>query len=256
MTTSAAVKALLRRRYAAPEWALFFEVADSTGAAQRRYADAVAMNLFPSRGLSVHGFEIKVSKSDFMNEIRNPKKSAAVQQFCDRWWIVAPENAVDETLLPETWGWMQVTDTQLRIRKEAPKLAPVDLSRQFVAAMVRRASEVDNSEIEKIVALRMEEREKSLQRHIDQEVERRTRAGTEALKAIEDLKKKLGDDESWRYLNTDEIASAVRLVRRAGLTATYSGLRALEKDLQAAAKRVSKALNEPFGEQMGLEAAE
>ena len=58
-----------------------------------RYADAVAMNLFPSRGLALHGFEIKVSKSDFKSEIENPEKSVPVQQYCDHWWIVAPAEA-------------------------------------------------------------------------------------------------------------------------------------------------------------------
>lgn len=52
------VKSLLRARFCSPEWAIFFEVGDGTGSAQRRWADAVAMNMYPSRGL-----EIQVSKS-------------------------------------------------------------------------------------------------------------------------------------------------------------------------------------------------
>ena len=59
-TSAADIHAALRLRYAQPEWAIMFEVANGTGAAQRRYADAIAMNLFPSRGLCVHGFEVKV----------------------------------------------------------------------------------------------------------------------------------------------------------------------------------------------------
>ncbi len=37
------VYAALRERFAAPEWAIFFEVANGTGHHGRRYADAVAM---------------------------------------------------------------------------------------------------------------------------------------------------------------------------------------------------------------------
>ena len=33
-----------------------------------RYADAIAMNLWPSRGLAVHGFEIKISRGDWQRE--------------------------------------------------------------------------------------------------------------------------------------------------------------------------------------------
>ena len=55
--TSDDAKAALRLRCRPPEWALFFEVADSTGlAGHGRYLDAVAMNLYPSRGLELHGF--------------------------------------------------------------------------------------------------------------------------------------------------------------------------------------------------------
>lgn len=38
MSTSAHIRALLRTRYAHPEWALCFEVANGTGAVARRYA--------------------------------------------------------------------------------------------------------------------------------------------------------------------------------------------------------------------------
>ena len=68
---------LLRARYAKKgrrhQWIFLTNVRDTTGrpkGSRRRYADAVAMNLWPSKGLALHGFEIKVSRSDFLTELR------------------------------------------------------------------------------------------------------------------------------------------------------------------------------------------
>ena len=251
MTTSADIRALLRKRYQHPEWALCFEVANATGAGARRYADAVAMNLFPSRGLAIHGFEIKVSKSDFTNEIANPEKSVAVQQYCDHWWIVAPASAVDETLLPKTWGWLRVDKDKLVTVKQAPDLEAKDVTRSFMAALVRRANEVDAGEVTKLVHDQVQRMREADRQRFEREVAARTRKGDDAQKVLEELKTKLGTD-GWRLLDCDEIARAVKLVQEAGLTRTYSGLRGLEKSMLLATKQLTKALDGVMGKQLDL----
>lgn len=60
------------------------EVANSTGGEARRFADAVTIGLWPSKGYSVEGYEIKVSKSDLEHELQDITKWEAVGQFCDR----------------------------------------------------------------------------------------------------------------------------------------------------------------------------
>jgi hypothetical protein len=137
------VRAHLHRRYQAPEWALLEEVRNATGhATNERYADAVAMNLWPSRGMEVLGFEIKVRRGDWLTELKNPAKSAPIQKFCDRWWVIAGgSNIVHAEEVPETWGLMAVGSGRLMICKEAPKLEPQPLDRGFVASILRRAFE-------------------------------------------------------------------------------------------------------------------
>lgn len=254
---SATVKALLRKRYTHPEWALCFEVANQTGAGASRYADAVAMSLWPSRGLSINGFEIKVSKQDFMSEIKNPDKSVPVQQYCDFWWVVAPAKAVDETLLPENWGWIEVYETQLRVKKNAPKLEAKPADRTFMAAMIRRANEVDQAEFNKAVSLEVGRQVEDNEKRIQSEVDRRTRAATDALKQLEDLKEKIGTD-SWGLLDQDEIARAVKMVRTSGVVKTYSGIRDLHRQMAAATKRLEESIDLVCGKQekLKLEAAE
>lgn len=62
MVDANTLRQALKETYRAPEWYLGFEVGNSTGSQCRRYADAVAVNAYPSRGFEIRGFEIKVSK--------------------------------------------------------------------------------------------------------------------------------------------------------------------------------------------------
>jgi hypothetical protein len=135
---------LLRQRYCPKEWALLEEVRSFTGYGRgERYADALALNLYPSRGLELLGFEIKISKGDWKRELARPDKSAPIQRFCDRWYIVAPPGIVDKVELPPTWGLMESDKegTKLITKVEAPKLDAEPLTRAFVASVLRNATE-------------------------------------------------------------------------------------------------------------------
>ncbi|WP_237185509.1 hypothetical protein [Rothia nasimurium] len=54
----------------------------------------------------VHGFEIKVSRADWLTEHRTAgEKSEAWRSYCNYWWIVVPEQGiVKPEELPEGWG--------------------------------------------------------------------------------------------------------------------------------------------------------
>src|ERR1700693_1206177 len=70
------LRAALKRYFLHPDYGIVFEVAKSTGHAAHRHLDAVAMDLWPSRGLELHGIEIKVSKQDLKRELADPAKGA------------------------------------------------------------------------------------------------------------------------------------------------------------------------------------
>lgn len=135
-----ALLARLRKRYPPESWALFAGVPSGTGAAAGRTADALALSLWPSRGLELHGFELKTSRTDWRRELRNPAKAEAVCRFCDRWWVVAGnEDAVPAEELPPTWGLLVAKGEGLRLAKEAPKLEAQPMTRSFLAALLRKA---------------------------------------------------------------------------------------------------------------------
>lgn len=147
------IRAAIATRFAAPEWALFFEVPSGTGANAHRRADAVAMNLYPSRGLEIHGFEVKIARSDWLRELKDPDKSASVQMRCDRWWICTDDDKiVKDGELPPTWGLMVLRSGKLVVKMQAPALATPPIDRAFVASLLRAAtgSMVHRSEVERL----------------------------------------------------------------------------------------------------------
>lgn len=143
----------LRGRYKAPAYALLEQVANGTGWKADRFADAVVMSLWPSRGLTITGFEVKVSRRDYQREIHKPQKSDELMGYCDAWCIVTPRGLLDEADLadfPKTWGLMEVTAAKrLKVERPAPELDPKPLTRHFVAAVLRRQAESSDAVLER-----------------------------------------------------------------------------------------------------------
>lgn len=139
----------LKRRYTDPEWALFTEVRNQTGFGHDvKAADALAMSLYPSRGIALHGFEVKASRSDWLKELRDPEKAAVIQAYCDRWWVVAgSSDIVEESELPKNWGLLVPSGTGLKVKKSAPKLKPKKLSMSFIASILRSATRVGKEDL-------------------------------------------------------------------------------------------------------------
>ena len=137
--TSGEIADRLATKYRGEQWSLFFEVRNSTGyGVQERYADAIAMGMYPSKGLKVHGFEFKSSRTDLVNELESVAKSAAIQKYCDHWWLVlGREDLIKAGELPSTWGLMVPDGDGLRTIMVAPELKPCALDRRFVASILR-----------------------------------------------------------------------------------------------------------------------
>lgn len=148
--TEAEVLALLRTRYGqrsgnGPKWALIPHVRNgagwggSTGYGGLRTCDAIAVGLWSSTGLGLHGHEIKVSRSDWLRELKDPDKADAFRCYCDRWWVVAPAGVVRDGELPAGWGLLEVVGGKLRRKVEAPPLSPEPAPRGLIAALIRAA---------------------------------------------------------------------------------------------------------------------
>lgn len=187
MFSSNDLKLLIEKRYDSTEWAVICEVADQTGGANRR-ADAMAFNLWPSRGLEIHGFEIKVSRSDWLSELKNPEKSQALQKFCNYWWIVTPQGIIKDDEMPVTWGHLEANDSGLRQKIKAPKLEPVPLNKPFMASLLR------------CVTTQTEKNPEWFENKLEKLIEERDKRSDEHRKQLEETFQKR-DDERRQWLN-------------------------------------------------------
>lgn len=150
---------MIGARHAPPEWAFLRNVANMTGYGASRAADGIAFGLWPSRGMTLRGFEAKTSRSDWLRELKNPAKADEISAYCDEWWIAAADNTiVKEGELPPAWGLMVASKSGLRQIKAATSLAAVRvtkvLDRNFLAALLRRSTEQSNDTPEHVKALR------------------------------------------------------------------------------------------------------
>lgn len=123
------------------QWVFMTQVRSSTGSASR-IADAMAFNMYGSTGYEVIGFEIKVSRSDFLSELKDMSKSNELMSYCDKWFLVVSDAAiVKDGELPKNWGLLVLKDGKLvqKVRATATKTEPMPL--HFIASVLRRGSD-------------------------------------------------------------------------------------------------------------------
>ena len=190
----------LEKRYYLPEWAFLAQVSDRTGGASR-YADGVAMNLYPSRGLEIRGFEIKIHRGDLIKELKTPDKAEEIARFCNSWYLVTPEKLVKpEDEIPAGWGIIEVKDDESLRQVKKPLHRDADMvTKDFVASLLRRAAERDKKDFEKEVERAVEQR---LAARLESTKRQKTYEHDRALEEVKRLREQI---------NTFEEASGMKL---------------------------------------------
>jgi transcriptional regulator len=238
---------MLQKRYPAPEWALMQEVAPKTGGGTR-YADAVAVNLWSSRGHAVHGFEIKVSRSDWLRELKQPEKAEDIFQYCDYWWILAPRGIVKDGELPPTWGLLELRESGITQIKAAPKLAPIAITREFFASLMRRGQEDIQAAAERMQRLTTQRARDDIDQRVEAEVKRRSRGFVELQERVTKFAEETGIELDG-YCGTSK--AAIEMAKKLDVLtgygkkeAPFSRLTDLAAELERAAGTVRKAIQE------------
>ena len=151
----------LEKVFPAPAHVLLSQVRNGTGYSRRaRTADALVASVWPSRGLHLIGVEIKVSRSDWLKELRSPEKSTSIQNYCRHWYVATPPGIVEPGTLPTTWGLIEVSDKRTKIVTPAPTLEPQPLDMLFLCSVLRAVAEqsVAKRELQRMVEERVEEK--------------------------------------------------------------------------------------------------
>lgn len=84
-----------------------------------------------------HGHEVKVSRSDWLAELRDPSKAETFKRHMHFWWLVVPDKSIVRDDLPDEWGLIVGVKNSLRIAKRAPLLTPEPMPNGLVGALMR-----------------------------------------------------------------------------------------------------------------------
>lgn len=243
--TARQVLSAIFARHKGDEWVNFAEVADGTGSNASRRADAVCMNIWPSKGYAIHGFEIKVSRADFLHEMKDIAKAEAVGQYCDFWWLAAAPGIASVEELPASWGLMECHSNGLKIKKQAPKRQnPEPISRRFMASMLRKSRDEDKrhvaAQVDTLLQSEREQMERRLAAHLEQQKSHALQTAARNREWIEDFERRLGV-EFRGYPTPERMIERMKVAESLDLGALSRMVSACEqvKMLSEALRRVS-----------------
>lgn len=139
--TAADVRKAILSQFHGDRYVVAFEVGDDTGVQGLRRCDAMVMHCWPSDRHRILGLEIKVSRSDWLNELKDAGKSETFARHCDQFGLVAPIGVVQPGEIPTGWGYWQLQrDGRLRCGiKPIQRTDRLPMPAGMIASMMRRA---------------------------------------------------------------------------------------------------------------------
>ena len=153
------------RRYVRAE-----HVRSSLGFQSARTLDFMAVDTWGStygsdeyKGPYIHGHEVKVSRSDWLTELKDPDKSGEFIPYMHYFWlVVSDKDIVKPGELPKDWGLMVKYGESTRVITAARKLTPIPMTLLRHAALLKAAEVTAEYRAQK-----------ALQQWVGEEVERR-----------------------------------------------------------------------------------
>lgn len=138
---------LIRQKYESQNngtynrYVAFEQVGKHTGfSGTSRWIDVAVFSMWPMDGpLTRSAFEVKVSRQDFLNELRQPEKHQWCKDAFHEFWFVAPKDVVQMGEIPAGAGWMCPHGTKLYVTKQAPRNENPVLDDTLLAAFLRSA---------------------------------------------------------------------------------------------------------------------
>lgn len=242
--TAADIRAAIRRTYPDNEYALGWEVAAATGHNARRHLDCVCMSLWPSRGLTLHGLEIKVSRADWRRELKEPAKAEELARYLDLFSIVAPAGVVPVDEVPTAWGLIELKGDKLVTRKNATQTPASAPDRAFLAAMMRAAARpMDKDSLASLLNKARLEQQEENRANLERAVKAaRDEVGYE-VREWRQIKQKLqAIHPDLTFFSNEDVVRAVAVVLRSGVTRTYDGLARLSQQLTSMNADIQAAL--------------
>lgn len=232
VASSGELRARLRRKFPADQYAMLYEVRDAAGFGASRSADVVMVGLWPSRGCMIEGMEIKVSRTDWLRELKKPEKAEAFVPYCDKWWVVAGHaDVVKLPELPPTWGLMVPSGKGLSVVRQAPDLQPKPVDRSLLAAMLKRATstQLDDPEIQAAIEARVKSEKERFRSDESYELRRATGRVADLERSIAAFEAASG--VTINAYDGSRIGEAVKLVLHGGHERRIQELRGIKRQV-------------------------
>jgi hypothetical protein len=241
--TTAELRERLEGKYAEPEWVLLHEVRNRTGFEGNRAADCLALSTWPGRGISLYGFEIKVSRGDVKKELKDPQKAEDMAKLCDRWYLVLGHGSlIEESEIPKNWGVIVPHGGGLKIAQEATRRERAEWKDVFVASLVRNAYQHDRNERD----LRAEYEKgrkagESSRKYLAERNEQDLRKIQARVKEFEELSgvTVLSDRHGWHGKLKDQ-ANLLKMIMTSGVQAFWGRTSKLLGELDASTSAIRK----------------
>lgn len=112
----------------------------------RAIADYMVVDTYAEH--EILGFEVKVTRADWLAELRNPRKAEYWRQHCNRWYLVTSSKDIVRDDLPEGWGHLTIGNAGLRIANRAPALAADPMPARVLASWARSIAQTRTHELE------------------------------------------------------------------------------------------------------------
>ena len=140
--TEAAMLDHLHSRYRhhygnAPRYVCAEHVRSGAGFDAVRCTDMIVQDCWPAKGLELIGHEVKVSRSDWVAELKDPEKADTFRRHLHRWYLVVPDRSILRDDLPVGWGLMALRAGKLWVVRPAPLMVPEPMPATMTAALLR-----------------------------------------------------------------------------------------------------------------------
>ncbi|KVD92943.1 hypothetical protein WS63_07870 [Burkholderia stagnalis] len=156
--------------------------------------------------------------------------------------MIAPDGVIVEGELPPTWGRYEVQPSgKLRQVVAAPKLETELIDRAFVAAMLRRASAMDEDLVEAAVSAEVQRLRQGDEQRVAREIEARTQRFRDIQSAIDEIEAISGVEIS-HWGKSEQIGRAVKAVLTTGVLETWGGIEGVRKRAAAILTQCDEAL--------------
>ena len=211
-----ALEQLVRARYPRDKYALFFDVPDAVGVSSHRRIDAIAIGCWKTSGREIEGFELKVSRSDWLRELKQVDKADPFVARCDRFWLVTADTSIAKLEeIPACWGWLAVTKGALRVQRPATRLpgAGDTVDRNFMIGILRKLQDdlLTNPDVQALIT----EKVGNFTQRVTRDVEYQTRSVQRRFDDLEQRVKQFENESGlamsgWRMGNIGKIVQQLQ----------------------------------------------